>query len=514
MTSTRFGRHSRPTKPTPGRGPTVFLVALAAAMLFSIPASSRAGTVSPNPIQAENALPGTTSWKRTSPDWGSQIAGYPSAESVFPGQTVNFMVSTSYKLYSAQIFRIGWYQGKGGRLVYSQKGLVGRHYKTPAANPTTGVVICDWPIAFSVVVPSAWVTGFYLVKLSGKGGSQSYIPFVVKEPEDTTSPSPLLMLDETGTSEAYNLWGGASLFSNLHYSAWAQQFAHRAVEVSFLRPFTENFGAGWFLSWEIHTVRWLEENGYDVSYASELDVQAGTVNLLDRKGIIIAGHDEYWSANIRDGMDAAVAAGVNFANLAANTGYWQSRFQAVGDDPTAIEICYKDFDRDPEHLVDPKLTTVTWRSPQVNQPEGELTGAMYGDFEGSHGPYPWKVTNTSSWIFEHTGIKPGLTVPGIVGQEDDTILKQYPRPADVQVVSASPILNNVGQHRVGNTTIYRAPSGAWVFDASAIEWGFGLDDLRLPGPVSYEPARKIPSPAIEAVTANVLNAFLASPGGS
>ena len=95
--------------------------------------------------------------------------------------------------------------------------------------------------------------------------------------------------------------------------------------------------------------------GYDVSYASELDVNEDPDMLLNRKGIIIAGHDEYWSAGIRDALDNAVDDGVGFADLAANTGYWQSRFKAIGDDPTAIEICYKDFDRDPMHKVNPKL---------------------------------------------------------------------------------------------------------------------------------------------------------------
>ena len=454
-------------------------------------------------------MPGTTAWELQDGTYGREIEGYAWTESLYPTQQVTFYVSTTAPRYKAQIFRIGWYGGDGGRLMYTVTHLPGEQYPIPKPQSSTGLVVCHWPAAFTLKVPPDWTSGFYLVKLTAYHGSQSYIPFIVKQPGPARSP--LIMLDETGTSEAYNWWGGTSLFTNTHYRAGsAQAFAHRAVEVSFLRPFAQNFGAGWFLSWEIHTVRWLEKNGYYVSYASELDVNDNPDILLNRKGIIIAGHDEYWSLGIRDAMQNAVDHGVNYANLAANTGFWQTRFAAIGSDRDAIEICYKDFQRDPMHKLHPTLATVTWRSAQVHRPESELTGAMYGDFEGNIPKYPaWVVKNTSSWIFKGTNIRPGDAVSGIVGQEDDTVVDQYPHPTDLQVISASPIKASGGQHRVGNSTIYRASSGAWVFDASAIAWGWGLDDIRQPG-WFYDPDRKAPSPVIEEVTANVLNGFLAA----
>ena len=459
---------------------------------------------SENPIQRENALSGTTSWEIQVPSYKGEIEGYPSRESVLPGQRIDFHVSTTGKTYSADVYRIGWYGSKGGRLVLSLPTMKGHRWRVPKPNPSTGLLVCDWPTAFSVTVPRAWTSGFYLVKLTASNRRQAYIPFIVKEAP--TVHSALVLVDEIGTSEAYNWFGGKSLFTDTAYATAGKQFAHRAVEVSFLRPFSENMGAGWFLSWEIHMVRWLERRGYDVSYLTELDVNDDPSTLLGHKGIITAGHDEYWSAGIRDAMQNAVNHGVNYANFAANTGYWQSRIVGLGDDPDAIEICYKDFHRDPIHKTHPEMATVTWRSKWVHHPESELTGAMYGDFEGRYGPYPWVVKNTSSWVFKGTHLKPGSSIGGMVGHEEDAIIGGYPHPPHLHVLSASPVRSNVGKRRVANSTLYQSKSGAWVFDASSIDWSWGLDDFRQ-GWYAYAPDRKHPSPAIERITENILNAF-------
>lgn len=477
-----------------------------------MPATSAASAAALNPIQIENSQPGTTGWELQIPAYSGQIEGYPSRESLYPGQTISFHVSTKAVSYKLQIFRIGWYGGTGGRLLYTMAHIEGHRYPTPKPQSSTGLIVCNWPASLTLKIPADWVSGFYLVKLSAYDSAQSYIPFLLKQAGPARSP--LIMLDETGTSEAYNWWGGTSLFTNTNYKKSSEAFAHRAVKVSFLRPFAENFGAGWFLSWEIHTVRWLEKNGYDVSYASELDANNDPNILLNRKGIIIAGHDEYWTAGIRNSMQNAVAHGVNYANLAANTGYWQSRLEAYGSDKDAIEVCYKDFQRDPEHKIDPKLTTVTWRSPQVGRPESELTGAMYGSFEGDNVDYAWVPTDVSNWVFAGTGMHNGQKVTGLVGQEDDNIVNGYPHPRHIQILSRSPIKNSVGWKRAGTSTVYQAVSGAWVFDAASIDWGWGLDDFQYPNDGwFYNPDRGAPSPYIEKITANVLNRFLLSKGG-
>jgi hypothetical protein len=476
-------------------------------MISAAPAPTAAQAQDLNPIQIENALPGTTSWQLTSPAREDEISGYASQESVAPGQIISFSIRTLEPRFSASIYRIGWYGGDGARLMVMFPSIPGHDWTVPKPDPKTGLLVCHWPASFGITVPDTWVSGMYLVKLTDSAGYQAYIPFTVLESRPT---SPLLLIDTVTTSEAYNWWGGKSLYVAINYKGATAQFDHRAVMVSYDRPFAQNAGAGWFLSWEIHMVRWLEKNGYDTAYANDLDVNDDPSILLHRRGIIIAGHDEYWSLAMRNAFDAAVASGVNLANFAANTGYWQIRLAPIGSTPDRIQICYKDFNRDPIHATEPAVATVEWRSRQVHRPESELLGAMYQAFEGTHGPFPWVAKHTKDWVFTGSGLKAGSKVLGLVGHEEDAVLSGYPHPAGLHVISASPVIDSVGKHRVANSTWYRAKSGAVVFDGSTIDWAYGLDDVRQ-NFWYYPPARRDLSPAIERITANVLNRFLQSP---
>lgn len=496
------GSRTRPRTRSPGV--RLLLPLVVAAASFAFPHPRRAVATHLNPIQIENALPGTTSWELAKPAGHNEIAGYASAEGVKPGTTISFFVSTTARRFSASIYRMGWYGGAGGRLMVSEPSMRGTRGHIPKPNPRSGLLICKWPVAFSVTIPDAWMSGIYLVKLTSSKGYQSYIPFTLEESRPHTK---LLFIDTVTTSEAYNWWGGKSLYVDVNYRSAVAQYDHRAIMVSYSRPFAQNAGAGWILSWEIHMIRWLERSGYDVGYANDLNVNDDPSILLHRKGIVIAGHDEYWTAAIRNAMDNAVAHGVSLGNFAANTGYWQIRLARLGSNPDGIQICYKDFLRDPIHKTHPSLATVTWRSTYINRPESELLGAMYEDYEGQYGPFPWVVRDAGSWIFKGSHLRNGSSISGLVGHEEDAVLTGYPHPPNLQIVSSSPVLSSVGKRRISNGTVYTARSGAIVFNASTIDWSYGLDDIRQ-GFWSYPPSRTRPSAAAERITTNVLNAFL------
>lgn len=486
----------------------IFLLLTGLVVFISIPShgmASAAPHVAPlNPIQIENAKPGTTAWEITVLSFHHEIEGYASLQSVFPGQRISFHVSTTGKWFTADVFRMGWYGGKGGRVVDSLPTMRGHHEPIGRPNRTTGLLVCNWPISFTFTIPRTWVSGMYLVKLTASNTHQAYIPFVVKESRPS---SPLLFIDSVTTSEAYNWWGDKSLYVDIAYHSAKLQYSNRAVMVSFQRPYAENQGAGWFFSWEVHMVRWLEARGYNVSYINDLDINDDPGILLHRKGLIISGHDEYWSLSIRNAMDRAVAHGVSLANFAANTGYWQVRLAPQGSHRDGILICYKDFNRDPIHKTNPRLATVTWRSAQVHLPESILLGAMYEDYEGGYGPYPWVVKDPKSWVFAGTGLKKGSSIRRVVGHEEDAVLSHYPHPKNLELLTASPVKTSAGKRRTSNATVYRAPSGAYVFNAGTIDWSYGLDDLHLSW-FNYPPARGTPSRAAERITANVLGRFL------
>jgi len=106
-----------------------------------------------NPIQTENALPGTTSWELTSPAPEEQISGYASQESVRPGDSISFSVRTLEPRFSASVYRMGWYGGDGARLMRVLPSIPGHDWSVPKPDPRSGLLICHWPISFSIAIP-------------------------------------------------------------------------------------------------------------------------------------------------------------------------------------------------------------------------------------------------------------------------------------------------------------------------------------------------------------------------
>src|SRR5256714_2176999 len=90
---------------------------------------SRTPIISNGVIVSENAHLGTKSWQiPTGKEASTQIQAYASATSVLPGQKLTFYVSTQSEgtVYSVNIYRLGWYQGYGGRTMSSKEYKNGR----------------------------------------------------------------------------------------------------------------------------------------------------------------------------------------------------------------------------------------------------------------------------------------------------------------------------------------------------------------------------------------------------
>ncbi len=168
-----------------------------------------------NTIQRENQLPGTTEWQLTRPaSYDTQTARFPAIEgyawttSATAGDTISFSVSTTAPFFTADIYRLGWYQGKGGRLIQSIPDLLGDLDPMPSMDAQTGLMEADWPAAFTLKIEPNWVSGMYIVKLTAATGEQSYIPFVVR----SDRASDFAFIHAASTDEAYNNWGGKSLY--------------------------------------------------------------------------------------------------------------------------------------------------------------------------------------------------------------------------------------------------------------------------------------------------------------
>lgn len=450
-----------------------------------------AGTPKEIPVSQSNAFTSTSEWKIKKHAKHNEIEGYSSLTGVTAGKTIQFSISSTTSQYTAKIYRLGWYGGQGAAQVLTYEGHNAQLRHMPKADASTGLIEPNWPYELKLSVPLSWPSGMYFMKLANAAGYESYVPFVV---ESANSQDKILLVHSVLTDQAYNDWGGNSLY----HGSTLDLHIPRAVEVSLLRPFKGYDGAGEFLEWEYPMIRWLEKNNYQVDYATDLDVHNHPELLQRYKLVMIVGHDEYWSKAMRNGYEAAVQHGTNLAIFAANTAYRQVRIEG------ATIINYKNaYMYDPMYGKDNGVVTGSWRDSPVNRPESALIGSSYGA-EVDHA-YPFIVADSSSWIYKNSGLSNGDAINSIVGYECDAIQSDLPQPPNLITLSSSPIHSKIDKEEVGegtntlnsNASIYTAPSGSMVFNAGTIGWSSGLD--------SFGSTHPHVSHAEEVITKNILN---------
>jgi hypothetical protein len=452
--------------------PSLLLLSLPLAGLWPAVLGERtAAAAAPNLIQRENAKPGTTEWKLTNPGAGSRaIEGYASLTSVPRGGRIKLFVNTAAPTFTIDIFRMGNYGGLGGRRMMNTVTLPGTAQITPAPDPVTGLLECNWlnPLVLDIpndADPTVWMSGIYLAKLTESvGHKQQYIVFAVR---DDGRFSDVIIAQTVNTSQAYNVWGGKSLYGTL---ANRSDTANKAVKVSFNRPYyyDSGQGAGIFFEWEFGMVKWLEGEGYDVSYATNVDVDEDPNLLLTHKAFLSVGHDEYWSWTMRDNVEHARDVGVSLGFFSGNVSYWQMRYEnsTVDNVPGRTIVSYKSaWAQDP--ITPDYLKTNNFRYAPVNRSEDAMIGVMYI----TQATPALTIEDASHWVFTGTGLKNGdrlLNPDGtsFLGYEVDAV---GPRsPANLRRLAHSPA--TATNANFSDMTIYRAASGATVFATGSIGW--------------------------------------------
>ncbi|HKQ19403.1 MAG TPA: N,N-dimethylformamidase beta subunit family domain-containing protein, partial [Candidatus Eisenbacteria bacterium] len=284
-----------------------------------------------HPTPVENRREGSPDWPLTRPARAGEIEGYASAASARPGDRISLHVSTRSRRFDVRIYRLGWYDGAGARQIHEKRGIRGGLRPHLQPNPSDGLVACDWPASMTFRIGRRWTTGVYLARLTGADDSmQAFVPFVVREGRGRRR-APFALAIAVATWQAYNNWGGKSLYD------FNSVGGERALRVSFDRPYAAGegawagLGAGELLTvahaprkagWEYPMIRWLEREGYDVAYATTIDLDADSTTIDGRRAILVAGHDEYWTRGVRDRFEAARNRAVNLAFFGANLGYW------------------------------------------------------------------------------------------------------------------------------------------------------------------------------------------------
>jgi hypothetical protein len=447
-----------------------------------------------NKVACENAKPGTDPevWDIQGAG-ASSIQGFATDISVNVGQRIDFKIDTSASSYTIDIYRTGWYRGLGARFIAS----VSPSATLPQTQPncitdvTTELYDCgNWAVSASWNVPATAVSGVYVAKLTRTNGESSHITFIVR---DDASTSDIVFQTSDPTWHAYNTYGGSDF-----YAGGANG---RAYKVSYNRPFNTRGSAGgrdFYFGAEYAGVRFLERNGYDVSYMAGVDSDRRGNLIRNHKVFLSVGHDEYWSGAQRANMTAARDAGVNLQFLAGNEGYWRARYEASADSSrTAYRtlVTYKETWANAK--IDPNAQwTGTWRDPRFasranggGMPENELIGTAYmvnfSDLaltvQQAEGRYRlWRNTSLATTTATRTTLAPhtvgyesnevldnGFSPPGLIKLSTTTgDVPQYLRDF------GSTVTPGTTRH---NLTLYKAPSGALVFSAGTVQWTYGLD---------------------------------------
>ncbi|HWX08933.1 MAG TPA: N,N-dimethylformamidase beta subunit family domain-containing protein [Gaiellaceae bacterium] len=442
---------------------------MARASLTAAAAVILCGLLSPaaladNAIQRENALPGTTAWQTRI---GGRVDLYASPISTAPGQDVALHVSTPDQ-YRLNVYRLGWYGGTGARLVACLPACDANEQGVPQAQRQgLGAGAAGWSVTDVLHTGADWTSGYYLVEAVLAHGGTATAFFVLHDSFDAPA-SQIVVQVPVNTWQAYNTWGGASLYNFL---------GQRSTAISFDRPLGRFAQSPMW--WEIQLVRFLEREGYDVSYQTDVDTDTNPASLLRHRLVIVAGHDEYWSSAMRDGFDAALAGGTNLAFLGSNDGYWNLRY---ADDRHTIISAKSLYD------PNPVLSQKTAMFREIGRPECMLMGVQHIFFA----PIPQMLNYVvpvaaagDPW-FANTGFQAGDTVVGVVGREHD-ILNPFPDSCIHQGLSVLFHYDGGGVDQNGDAVRFTAPSGARVFASGAQQFSWGLDDWRSDGSLFPEP---------------------------
>jgi hypothetical protein len=446
--------------------------------------SSGISIATQNAIVLENQNAGTRNWEITNPANSNEIAGFAAATSVNKGEALPIKVSLAQAgQYQIDVYRLGYYGGNGGRLITSSGLLNGVTQAGPTFDPETRLVAYNWNTSYTLQTDNNWTSGLYIAKLTDIGtGKEAQVWFTLR---DDNRPADIGFQEAVTTTQAYNNYGGYSVYD------FNSAGSERAFKVSFDRPFGQNGNIEGFnnrLTWEYNQVRWLESQGYDVSYYTNLDVHTNPLQLYSQKTFLSVGHDEYWSLEMRNNVEQARDNGTNLAFFSANTAYWRVRFEpsSTGEANRVMVVYKNDWALDPVAQNDVSQATTLFRSLEVNRPENALLGVMYTGDIGANNIYngfDFVVSNASDPYYANTGLQNGDRIPRLVGYEWDAVVNNGFTPANLVILSQSPVqplgalppLPSGTNTTISNAVRYTAPSGAKVFSTGSVQWMWGLD---------------------------------------
>jgi N,N-dimethylformamidase beta subunit-like protein/uncharacterized protein DUF4082/Big-like domain-containing protein/putative Ig domain-containing protein len=487
---------------------------------FVLMAVSICGALAQNAIVIENQQPGApmSQWDLSGPG-STSLQGFTTDISVNHGSTVFFKIQAGTNNWKIDIYRLGYYQGNGARLITTIPMTGVRSQPTPIVDSTTGEVDAgNWLVTTTWTVPSSAVSGVYIAHLVDQNNTsnENHIPFIVRADEST---SDILFQTSDTTWHAYNGWpcGTSVPNANLYGGSGpgGDSYPGRAYKVSYNRPIATRDSCGtdagpqdFLFGAEYAAIYWLEQNGYNVSYIAGVDTARSPSLLLRHKVFTSTGHDEYWDTQARANVEAARAAGINLVFMSGNEVFWKTRWEPSIDGsatPHRTLVCYKETAHNaPLDPLDASPTwtwTGTWRDPRFSppadggKPQNALTGTIFqvNGYRSDSIQVPYAMSGLRFWrnTPHVANAAPGATTTltqNILGYEWDASRDNGFAPPGLidlssTTLNVSPmfLLDYGAMYGNGTAThsliLYKDPtSSALVFGAGTVFWAWGLSD--------------------------------------
>lgn len=425
-------------------------------------------------VKRENLRPGTPSWQtgialEYSGDYGApeklapgqtfnskSVDGWLDAASAKCGDVIGLHLTGNGKPITIKVFRMGYYNGAGARLIetFTTKSIPAnaKFHVSPAP---TSTVTTDWPIAWNFKVTNSTKPGQYLFRIDDGGSDSSFVPLTILNP---TAKSDITLISSVLTWQSYNKWGGYSLYKGPNGLR-----ATKANVVSFKRPY-DGAGDGQFRYMEYPLLKLAEQLGIDMNYITDFEINKDASALANTSSVILGGHAEYWTTQMRASLQSAVDRGVNLVSFGGNAIYNRPRYL----DKTKEIVMWRGSTSDPARK-DPLLATTVWRSSPILQPESRLLGSQYVGL-GVDGNYI--IAHPDRWPF-NTERHPNA-LNSIVGREVDSPL-YAPGPAVEALARAKIIFNKKSVTTMA--TYYTNAKGAGVVDIGTNGWTCAIDNI-------------------------------------
>jgi hypothetical protein len=478
----------------------------------------------PPSVAQENRAAGTSAWRLPGPrgEIGGEargpIDGYVAEQAIAPGEEQSVYVNAhGARTVTLELFRMGWYGGTGGRLVLQSTPVSGVHQPPCTHRAATGLTECRWHATLTFPIPQALPSGVYIVKMTGSTGAQSDCLFVVR----LAKPARLLVEIPTATYEAYNAWGGDSLYPGGSKPVGVTG-TKQGVEVSYDRPYDSQTGAGQFFTREVAVVRFLERYGYPVGYTTIESIDHDPAQVHGVRVLMDVGHSEYWSQGDALAFARAHARGASLIFMSSDTMAWRVRFAAAtaassqrGKADHRI-LAYKEYaGRDPNRAEASGLFPFGGAPLVGSAYNGCITTRVRRPGPPTYRYFPWSPSPAlkPSWLFAGTGISASTRIPGIVGYELDERTAAT-KPGTLVVGSGGGPFCGGGSEpapargTAAESTLYGGSAGGLVFATGTLGWLYGLS----PVPQASPDAPSAPDPRVVKMTRNLIARALATSG--